>query len=114
MHNSKICADCGIELRPHVNGIVAVEMSVSGPIAIWEADLWHCTNCNKQLLLGFAQSPEVVQPGDIENYLIAVYNARKKAIIPFWTNMKEKILFKYKSLLDYLDEYALRIVKNVN
>lgn len=55
--NGKICPACRIELRPLKNGVDLIEMSTNGPEALWSSDLWHCTECGMEVILGIPDKP---------------------------------------------------------
>ena len=54
-----VCVICEIELRPKENGVIVVEMfdNPPKPYKIWSADLWKCSVCGLEVVLGFGNKP---------------------------------------------------------
>lgn len=94
--NDKICPQCQIELRPLKNGVVVVEMSTCGPLAIWRGDAWHCPKCKKSAIIGLGDEPEIRNCAPEANAL--AFQARldsydldpKIVVVRYWQNEREK------------------------
>ncbi len=86
---NKVCLQCQIELRPHENGVIAVSMASFGPYELYEADVWHCPQCDWKGILGFASEP-FARHHDVD--FEKTYNAIKASnvIIQFWLSRREK------------------------
>ena len=52
-----ICAQCQVELKPEKNGIGVLDMADFGPLQIWEADVWKCPSCLREIIVGFGHNP---------------------------------------------------------
>lgn len=86
----KVCVKCQIELLPHENGVVAVSMASFGPYELYEADVWCCSECSWEGILGFAVQPFAVHHS---SDLVAEINRLKESgrvIHYFWLNQNEK------------------------
>lgn len=51
-----VCPECECEMRPEKNGVGVLDMAGFGPCEIWDADLWKCPKCDKQVIGGFGDS----------------------------------------------------------
>lgn len=52
-----VCVKCRTEFRPETNGTLVIEMAVSEPYRVWEADLWKCNGCGTEIVVGFGVQP---------------------------------------------------------
>ena len=65
-----VCVACQVELRPKKNAILACSRIRSRPTAIWNADLWKCSRCGYEVILGFAALPFIYHyEADFKKYL---------------------------------------------
>jgi hypothetical protein len=61
-----ICITCRKEMQCCENGYLVhvTQPGGDGKYQIWSGDLWECSSCNKQVLVGFGTKPlvEYFQP----------------------------------------------------
>ena len=89
--NGKVCVACNIELRVKQNGVVLVEMSTVGPVALWRADLYHCPVCGIEAVLGVGAEPEVRAWEFHFRTRLDVHRADAgQRVIEFWANERER------------------------
>lgn len=65
------CADCSTIMRPRKNDVcVHITMDDGRPYQLWQADLWECPDCGKQVILGYGMKAwaEHYEP-DFEKHL---------------------------------------------
>lgn len=65
MKQSPVCAQCGIRMRVHQNGVIYYERRSKDSEEFaykWHADSWRCPSCNASVLVGFAIEPENINP----------------------------------------------------
>lgn len=89
--STRVCPECQIEMRPLKNGVYAVAMACFGPVDIYAADLWHCPECHKKVLCGFAPEPFAshYEP-DFAPTLSRLEASLNALVIPYWLNAGEK------------------------
>ena len=64
-YHRPVCPECQCELRPETNGVGVLDMFSPGstvdakpePYELFDADLWKCPKCGKQVVGGFATNP---------------------------------------------------------
>jgi len=85
----RICAKCEVEFRPKKNGVHLVEMATFGPVAIWQADLWACPECDAEIVVGLGDRPWIrhYEPGFALK--MALCHSRGR-VIPAWLNQRER------------------------
>jgi hypothetical protein len=64
--NRPICVECRAELRPEKNG-VTVSYNNGKTCEANQGDLWRCPVCEKEIVMGIAQSP-MMADYETENY----------------------------------------------
>jgi len=52
-----VCNSCSCEMIPFVNGVGVLDHADFGPYSLWDADLWQCPKCGKEVIGGFGQGP---------------------------------------------------------
>jgi DNA-directed RNA polymerase subunit RPC12/RpoP len=58
-----VCVSCGKQMQVKKNGVVAVEMAQKmgfieqQPYRLWNADLYECSKCNREVVAGFGVVP---------------------------------------------------------
>ena len=78
-----VCVNCETELKPEHNGVIVAEMFQNNTkvYKLWEADLWKCSLCGIEVVLGFAQQPFMEHfEGNIEERLRESKEAGRKII----------------------------------
>lgn len=81
-HNAEFCVECQCLLRCSRNGVLVAVAEDAGCLldSLYEADMWYCPGCHKEVLKGFSkaigrrQAPLVMEGvcvchGSIERYL---------------------------------------------
>lgn len=56
-YHRPVCPECQCEMRPKKNGVGVLDHADFGPYALYDADLWACPRCGKQVIGGFATGP---------------------------------------------------------
>lgn len=56
-YHRPVCPECQCEMRPETNGVGVLDYNDNGPYAIYDADLWKCPRCGKEVIGGFGQGP---------------------------------------------------------
>jgi predicted RNA-binding Zn-ribbon protein involved in translation (DUF1610 family) len=52
-----VCVKCKVELKPKKNSVLVLSIASFGPASIWNADLWRCSRCGYEIIMGFAANP---------------------------------------------------------
>ena len=102
----KICPKCQVELRCKENGVYVVECCHHGMEAIWHADLWYCTKCGIEVVLGLGKQPIAVH---YKTDLVKLYWELQQAgnhMIFCWLNTKEKEEYEGKSAMQFVAHEA--------
>ena len=56
-YHRPVCPQCHVELHPERNGVGVLDMADFGPYALYDADLWKCPECGKEVVGGFGIGP---------------------------------------------------------
>jgi len=51
------CVDCECDFKPEKNGVYLLEMADFGPYKLWNADLWKCPSCGREIISGYGKTP---------------------------------------------------------
>jgi hypothetical protein len=79
MTHRPVCVRCRAEMSPKKNDYLVEEMAdVSSPYKLWWTDLWRCTGCGVEIVIGFARNP------DAEHFQPEYAEKAKHADLRFW------------------------------
>jgi len=56
-YHRPVCPECRCELHPERNGVGVLDMADYGASELYDADLWKCPKCGKQVIGGFGFGP---------------------------------------------------------
>lgn len=53
-----VLCNCGRFMRVKKNGVTVEELLEDGtPYKLWDADLWDCPECGREIITGFGREP---------------------------------------------------------
>ena len=58
-YHRPVCPQCECEMRPERNEVGVLDMAEFGPCELYDADLWKCPKCGKEVIGGFGNGPMV-------------------------------------------------------
>lgn len=86
----KVCTKCQIELKPYLNGVVAVAMATFGPLELYSADEWYCPSCEWKGIFGFSPNPNARHSEPDFEAKLAELEKSGRVVYRFWLNQREK------------------------
>lgn len=74
-----VCVTCTTELKPVSNDTLVIETASFGPYKVWNADVWQCPVCGREIIAGFASEPilEHYEDGFVEKLDIAKAQSKR-------------------------------------
>ena len=86
-----VCCKCQVEMRVKRNGVVAVVMAEYGPIELRRGDKWWCPECGHDLLIGFAEKPELSAFDTAFQARLDSYDLDPtETVVRYWLNARER------------------------